>query len=286
MKVSILVAAFLGIVVCPVARAFSYDDFNLDTYKDESDDQLFKAFENRRNDQWNSRNYFSEEYEESFSEKDDINNEFKNVESYSLDKEIPAFINWTHEGVVSPVENQGNFKNSWAFAAAGVIESRKTIKTGKLVILSKQNLVDCCKAGTTFALGCILVLGGIDTETSYSYRGLRGGCRFQRRNVGAKIKKVYKVKPGDELGLEKKVAEGPVAADISREAIKKYTGGVYNKPCKDTKNYSVLVVGYSKDFWILKTSMGVNWGEKGYMKLARNKNNLCGIASSATFPGF
>ena len=38
-------------------------------------------------------------------------------------------------------------------------------------------------------------------------------------------------------------------------------------------------------FWILFCfSWSTTWGDKGYIKIARNSNNMCGISSEAVYP--
>uniref|UniRef100_A0A8C5EIU2 Peptidase C1A papain C-terminal domain-containing protein n=1 Tax=Gouania willdenowi TaxID=441366 RepID=A0A8C5EIU2_GOUWI len=63
-----------------------------------------------------------------------------------------------------------------------------------------------------------------------------------------------------------------------------YRQGVYNVPsCKPRLiNHAVLVVSYGSDMG--KNSWGTTWGEEGYIRIARNKDNMCGIASFAVFP--
>ncbi len=53
---------------------------------------------------------------------------------------------------------------------------------------------------------------------------------------------------------------------------------MYDGPCSKTLNHAVVVVGYTKDAWIIQNSWGTDWGEKGRMHLKRGKN-LCGVAS-------
>ena len=98
----------------------------------------------------------------------------------------------------------------------------------------------------------------------------------------------------DEESLTEAVAMvGPVsvAIDASGWPFMFYQVGVYKSDkCSSYKlNHAVLVVGYGtdengEDYYLDKNSWGEKWGHDGYVKMSRNNNNNCGIATMASYP--
>lgn len=175
-------------------------------------------------------------------------------------------------------------------------------KTGKLESLSAQNLLDCsksygnkgCKGGHEFAaFQYIEDNGGIDTEKSYPYEGKDDNkCRFNSKDVGAKVKGFAILRCGDETALTNAIATvGPIAVSIAAtDDFVHYKSGIYSNPkCVGQRlNHVAVAIGYGiengQPYYLIKNSFGANWGENGFGKIARNAGNMCGIASEASFP--
>ncbi|XP_023219414.1 cathepsin L1-like [Centruroides sculpturatus] len=214
---------------------------------------------------------------------------------------IPDEIDWREKGYVTEVKNQGECGSCWAFSATGSLEGQTKRKTGTLTSLSEQNLVDCsrsegndgCNGGLmTLAFVYVMRNHGLDTEESYPYKGIDEHCRFKNSTIGTTCKHYVKISSGNEDDLKKAVATvGPISVAIHADnKFMHYKSGIYDDPhCKARDfNHGVLVVGYGskdgKDYWIVKNSWGKDWGMEGYILMARNKNDQCGIAKFASYP--
>lgn len=131
-----------------------------------------------------------------------------------------------------------------------------------------------------------------DDEAFYLKMYLR--FRYKSKNSGASDVGYIDIPEGDEHKLKAAVATvGPVsvAIDASHESFQFYKRGVYMESECSSENldHGVLVVGYGtdesgQDYWLVKNSWSESWGDKGYIKMGRNMQNLCGIASSASYP--
>ncbi|XP_076939635.1 cysteine proteinase COT44-like [Bidens hawaiensis] len=234
----------------------------------------------------------------------DSKRKLNNVNRYSIRSgdALPDSIDWRTKGAVAAIKDQGSCGCCWAFSAIGSVEALHQIVTGDLITLSEQELVDCdtlynfgCNGGQmNLAFEFIIKNDGIDSDKDYPYIGMDGICNNTRKS--AKVVSIYGyeyVSENDESALQKAVANQPVAVAIDSHSqdFHLYESGIFNSPCGTNLDHGVVLVGYGSedgnDYWIVRNSWGVGWGEQGYIRMERNvpeKEGKCGIAMAASYP--
>ena len=206
-------------------------------------------------------------------------------------------------GAVTLVKDQGICGSCWSFGTTGTIEGSYFMKTGQLITLSEQSLVDCswgygnngCDGGESErSYQWIIDNGCIPTEDSYGLYLMEDGyCHVNASVCGASLSSFKNVPSGNITALVAAIYEvGPisVAIDASHKSFSFYANGVYYEPAcgntPDDLDHQVLAVGYgtmnSKDYYIVKNSWSPLWGMDGYVLMSRKDNN-CGVATDASY---
>lgn len=203
----------------------------------------------------------------------------------------PTTVDWSAQGAVTAVKDQGQCGSCWAFSAVGAIESAWKIAGNPLTALSEQQVLDCnfvgqfgCNGGyPSVAMDYVKSIGGIVPMTTYPYTATQGKCRFCGADmVSASVTKVsttFRCIPCDYSSIVTAVQSQPLSVAVYADSFawQFYSGGVMTlSSCSASSraNHGVLLVGYGTDatggdFWKIKNSWGSGWGESGYIRLKK-----------------
>lgn len=174
----------------------------------------------------------------------------------------------------------------------GLLESYHFRKTKKLLDLSEQNIVDChskssCSGGSPLLALQFVKKNGIHLESNYPYTGKQNDCaNVTVPPINIYFQNAYVVIGDDDELKEKILKQGPLAVSVyASSQWMFYKSGVwYHNECSSESNHCLLLIGYGSengnDYWLFKNSWGRQWGEDGFIKIARNRHeNYCGIDS-------
>lgn len=225
---------------------------------------------------------------------------------------LPASFDWREKGVVSNVKDQGHCGSCWAFATTETVESHAALATGMLPVLSPQQLVSCAPnpmscGGTGGCQGSVpevafnyIQLYGFTTEWMFpytSYFGSKADNQCDWNSSKAKpvvtISGYQKLPSNDnDAVMAALVNVGPLAVNVDASAWSDYESGVFNG-CNGDKvdiDHVVQLVGYGEDsesgqYWLIRNSWDVTWGESGYIRLKRQPSKCATDTTAADGTG-
>jgi len=215
---------------------------------------------------------------------------------------LPKNVDWRKEGIVSAVKDQGHCGSCWAFASTATIESHVAKATGLLFDLSPQQIAMCspnpqecggtggCEGAThELAFEYVTSSAGVYQEFQYGYNGYMGvdsACSLPATGAPvATINGYVRLPENNYTALMNAIATvGPIAITVDASNWHAYESGVFSG-CNQVNpdlDHGVVLVGYGsehgQDYWLIRNSWNANYGEQGYIRIARTKDeqNLCG----------
>lgn len=213
--------------------------------------------------------------------------------------DAPESVNWVTKSpeCVDVVRNQQQCGSCWAFAAVSVFSDRRCIAKidNKRVQYSEEYVVACdpidqgCDGGYPNMVQWYLQASGTTTDECVSYKsggGVTQSCPT-KCDDGSNIPALVKSKDHadvctSEESMKNAIAEGPITAAFQVYMdFELYESGIYHHIFGQLMGgHAVEFVGYGEEngvkYWILKNSWGPAWGEKGYFRIVRGRNE-CGI---------
>nr|BAD11761.1 cahepsin L-like non-peptiedase homolog [Brugia malayi] len=201
------------------------------------------------------------------------------------DEKLKA-VNWVTKKYVTAVRNLKTNRGCGEAAAdafVGVFEALAKSQTKKLRKLSVQELVDC--SGPCSLLGrfgnfsaYVMKKNGLVSEKSYPYGKKHGSCEMKSARFGKPVA-TFTVSRVTPLLFKALLAKGPVVTRILLSTkFRNYKEGIFSDQCDEGfYSHTVLAVGFTNNYILIKNSWGTDWGEKGYMRISINPKENCNL---------
>ncbi|KAJ3452992.1 cysteine protease [Anaeramoeba flamelloides] len=225
--------------------------------------------------------------------------EIKPLYSYptSLDNRDTHFVD---------IKDQGQCGSCWTFSSTTLVESSLYNLNGILVELSEEQVLDCtykdpgdgyidngwdnwddgCDGGNIYhSLRLNRDYLGAVSMKDYPYVGSDGTCNkgYTKLATIDSSDPITYVNSGTESQIKQALYDyGGLGVSVNANGWNSYDSGVYkSSDCSGNTNHAVALSGYGtkhgENVWILRNSWGTNWGENGYMYLARGISSYDGV---------
>ncbi|XP_063692827.1 uncharacterized protein LOC134824781 [Bolinopsis microptera] len=194
----------------------------------------------------------------------------------------PLARSWIRVGAVTEIKNQGSCGSCWAFGAMGALEGAYKLKTGVLRNFAEEQMLDCtyperdgCGGGwMRDGVDSVRVAGKLASTADYPYRGADGSCsleEYPNSMVGANVEAYVEIEEG-EVHTIRALSLRPLAVTINvRDSFFSYTSGIYRDNTRTSfPNHALTAVAYTEQYILIKNSWGSEWGDDGFIKVARN----------------
>jgi cathepsin X len=203
----------------------------------------------------------------------------------------------------------------WAQATSSALSDRikiarkaawPDINIAPQVLISCETEDDGCHGGEPIRANAWMHFNEVTDETcsTYTARGHDNGhkcspltlCKHCWPHDPCYIPDEYPIYGVDEFAwfygeqnmMQEIYQRGPISCGIAvTQEMEDYTGGIFNDHTGDTEIvHEISIVGFGEEggvnFWIIRNSWGIEWGEYGFMRLVRGTNNM-GIESDCTW---
>ena len=221
---------------------------------------------------------------------------------------LPEYYNLADDGFLTPVKNQQNSGNCWAFAQLAALESCILKSSDESLDLSEENMKNLIAKFSDYGWNVYTNEGGLDQMglgylTSWLGPVLEENDEFDDFSVLSPVldsimhvQDVIFLKRDNALDnnaiKEAILKYGGVATGIFYESENlKYSTAGYYYGGKELANHAVTIVGWNDTYssnnflkkpagdgaWIVKNSWGKSWGDKGYCYVSYYDTKLAEI---------
>jgi C1A family cysteine protease len=122
-------------------------------------------------------------------------------------------------------------------------------------------------------------------------------CNSCKNEMNTFVQKFTDVKQNSDDAMMSALSSQPVsvAIEADKREFQLYKSGIFSSSCGTNLDHGVGLVGYGKDYYILRNSWGPSWGDNGYMLIGKgfdpltekpynNGNGQCGVLLQGSYP--